>query len=267
MRYRGERHRTRRHRRREIPTPSSSPSIAARCSPTCGCCWTTNAIRAPAVGSAATSTTARRVWSTTASSATSKPDQPQIVAATRRRRVCGNACASRSVRPSSPGPPWFSPRRHHPLITLCDSDARQDRVHWVSRVLLVELDVLLQTNGRLQTHVRSSGACRGWLRSSCERASCVHACPWRISFDVYRWSASIIPRRGPPGNQPARTAGRRHAQIHLMAEDVVAEIVATVLRSPRLRGSGVEVGDTLVLLESMKMEIPVLAEDAGTSPR
>ncbi len=23
--------------------------------------------------------------------------------------VCGNACASRSVRPSSPGPPWFSP--------------------------------------------------------------------------------------------------------------------------------------------------------------
>jgi biotin carboxyl carrier protein len=28
-------------------------------------------------------------------------------------------------------------------------------------------------------------------------------------------------------------------------------------------GQSVDVGDTLVLLESMKMEIPVLAEDAG----
>ena len=48
-----------------------------------------------------------------------------------------------------------------------------------------------------------------------------------------------------------------------MAEDVVNEIVATVLEVSVEAGERVEVGDTLVLLESMKMEIPVLAEDAG----
>lgn len=49
-----------------------------------------------------------------------------------------------------------------------------------------------------------------------------------------------------------------------MAEDVVAEIVATVMEVYATAGQHIEVGDTLVLLESMKMEIPVLAEDAGT---
>jgi len=48
-----------------------------------------------------------------------------------------------------------------------------------------------------------------------------------------------------------------------MAEDVVAEIVATVLEVSAQAGQRVAVGDTLVLLESMKMEIPVLAEDPG----
>ena len=49
-----------------------------------------------------------------------------------------------------------------------------------------------------------------------------------------------------------------------MAEDVVAEIVASVLEVLVAPGQQLEVGDTLVLLESMKMEIPVLAEDPGT---
>ena len=49
----------------------------------------------------------------------------------------------------------------------------------------------------------------------------------------------------------------------MAAEDVVAEIVATVLEVSAEAGQRVEVGDTLVLLESMKMEIPVLAEDPG----
>lgn len=49
-----------------------------------------------------------------------------------------------------------------------------------------------------------------------------------------------------------------------MAEDVVAEIVATVLEVRATPGQQVAVGDQLVLLESMKMEIPVLAEDPGT---
>ena|SRR5690349_18346558 len=49
-----------------------------------------------------------------------------------------------------------------------------------------------------------------------------------------------------------------------MAEDVRAEIVASVLEVVVNKGDQINAGDTLVLLESMKMEIPVLAEVAGT---
>ena len=44
---------------------------------------------------------------------------------------------------------------------------------------------------------------------------------------------------------------------------VLAEMVANVLELPVRVGESVAVGDTVVLLESMKMEIPVLAEVAG----
>ncbi|WP_327089655.1 biotin/lipoyl-binding carrier protein [Nonomuraea sp. NBC_01738] len=47
-----------------------------------------------------------------------------------------------------------------------------------------------------------------------------------------------------------------------MAE-VRAEMVANVWKVVIAEGATVEEGDTLVILESMKMEIPVLAEDAG----
>jgi acetyl-CoA carboxylase biotin carboxyl carrier protein len=50
----------------------------------------------------------------------------------------------------------------------------------------------------------------------------------------------------------------------VMAEDVRAEIVASVLEVVVREGDQIREGDTLVLLESMKMEIPVLAEVAGT---
>ncbi len=49
-----------------------------------------------------------------------------------------------------------------------------------------------------------------------------------------------------------------------MAEDVRAEIVASVLEVVVREGDEINEGDTVVLLESMKMEIPVLAEAAGT---
>ena len=47
-----------------------------------------------------------------------------------------------------------------------------------------------------------------------------------------------------------------------MAE-VRAEMVANVWKVVAAEGDSVADGDTLVILESMKMEIPVLAEDAG----
>ena len=51
-----------------------------------------------------------------------------------------------------------------------------------------------------------------------------------------------------------------------MAE-VRAEMVANVWKVVAAEGESVADGDTLVILESMKMEIPVLAEDAGTLVR
>ncbi|WP_146104248.1 biotin/lipoyl-binding carrier protein [Nonomuraea solani] len=48
-----------------------------------------------------------------------------------------------------------------------------------------------------------------------------------------------------------------------MAE-VRAEMVANVWKVVVKEGETVSDGDTLVILESMKMEIPVLAEDDGT---
>ena len=44
-------------------------------------------------------------------------------------------------------------------------------------------------------------------------------------------------------------------------------MVANVWKVVVAEGDAVEEGDTLVILESMKMEIPVLAESAGTVPR
>ena len=46
--------------------------------------------------------------------------------------------------------------------------------------------------------------------------------------------------------------------------EIVSELVANVLVLECAVGDRVEEGDTVVLLESMKMEIPMLAERAGT---
>jgi acetyl-CoA carboxylase biotin carboxyl carrier protein len=45
--------------------------------------------------------------------------------------------------------------------------------------------------------------------------------------------------------------------------EVRAEMVANVWKVVAAEGHQVDVGDTLVILESMKMEIPVLAETGG----
>ncbi|GGO05544.1 biotinylated protein TB7.3 [Microbispora rosea subsp. aerata] len=50
----------------------------------------------------------------------------------------------------------------------------------------------------------------------------------------------------------------------LRVAEVRAEMVANVWKIVVSEGDAVEEGDTLVILESMKMEIPVIAEDAGT---
>jgi biotin carboxyl carrier protein len=49
-----------------------------------------------------------------------------------------------------------------------------------------------------------------------------------------------------------------------VAEEVRAEMVANVLSVAVVEGEHVEPGQTLALLESMKMEIPVVPETGGT---
>jgi len=48
-----------------------------------------------------------------------------------------------------------------------------------------------------------------------------------------------------------------------MADEIRAEMVANVWKVVKATGDTVEEGDTLVILESMKMEIPVVAETDG----
>ena len=50
----------------------------------------------------------------------------------------------------------------------------------------------------------------------------------------------------------------------MAVEEIHAEMVSSVWKVLVEPGSEVAAGDTLVILESMKMEIPVLTERAGT---
>jgi acetyl-CoA carboxylase biotin carboxyl carrier protein len=52
-----------------------------------------------------------------------------------------------------------------------------------------------------------------------------------------------------------------------MAEEIRAEIVGNVLKVVAKQGEELGIGDMLVILESMKMEIPVLAESPGKVTR
>ena len=49
--------------------------------------------------------------------------------------------------------------------------------------------------------------------------------------------------------------------------DVRADMVANVMEIYVSEGDQINVGDTIVLLESMKMEIPVIAEEPGEVAR
>jgi acetyl-CoA carboxylase biotin carboxyl carrier protein len=52
-----------------------------------------------------------------------------------------------------------------------------------------------------------------------------------------------------------------------MSDEIRAEMVANVWKITTEVGAEVAGGDTLVILESMKMEIPVMAESEGTISR
>jgi acetyl-CoA carboxylase biotin carboxyl carrier protein len=74
---------------------------------------------------------------------------------------------------------------------------------------------------------------------------------------IHNGLALVIGYRGTP-----RT-GSDQERI-TMADEIRAEMVANVWKVVKAAGDAVAEGDTLVILESMKMEIPVLAESDGT---
>jgi biotin carboxyl carrier protein len=61
---------------------------------------------------------------------------------------------------------------------------------------------------------------------------------------------------------PAGQLARQEAPVAV--EEIHAEMVSSVWKVLVSPGTEVAAGDTLVILESMKMEIPVLTERAGT---
>jgi acetyl-CoA carboxylase biotin carboxyl carrier protein len=59
-------------------------------------------------------------------------------------------------------------------------------------------------------------------------------------------------------------AGQRPRGVPVAVEEIHAEMVSSVWKVLVAPGMQVAAGDTLVILESMKMEIPVLTELSGT---
>jgi acetyl-CoA carboxylase biotin carboxyl carrier protein len=62
----------------------------------------------------------------------------------------------------------------------------------------------------------------------------------------------------------AGPAGRSQEEAPVAVEEIHAEMVSSVVKVLVAPGTEVAAGDALVILESMKMEIPVLTERAGT---
>jgi len=92
-----------------------------------------------------------------------------------------------------------------------------------------------------------------------------------ISAPVRRRPALMVVGRGFAARVPprSRVVGYRSATAPYeeditMADEIRAEMVANVWKVVASAGDEIAEGDTLVILESMKMEIPVLAESDGT---
>jgi len=65
-------------------------------------------------------------------------------------------------------------------------------------------------------------------------------------------------------NRTIRTPPHIAPEEGIVAEEIRAEMVANVWKILITKGDQVAVGDAVVILESMKMEIPVVSEASGT---
>ena len=80
----------------------------------------------------------------------------------------------------------------------------------------------------------------------------------------YAPSLPALPRCSEGFRPYLRVAANFTSMARERTAEIVAEMVANVMTVTVAEGDAVEAGDTVVVLESMKMEIPVIAEAAGT---
>ena len=93
--------------------------------------------------------------------------------------------------------------------------------------------------------------------------------PWSIARikRAAAYPACIFPldvREAAGGARGGAISSEAKSNWSLRLPDVEAHITGTVWKIECQIGQSVEEGDTLVILESMKMEMPVEAEDGGT---
>ena len=85
-------------------------------------------------------------------------------------------------------------------------------------------------------------------------------------YDTSLITASPQALKTGPRADPDSTVQIRKKQTGVAVAEIRAEMVANVWKVVAAQGDRVDDGDTLVILESMKMEIPVLAETRARSP-
>jgi biotin carboxyl carrier protein len=91
---------------------------------------------------------------------------------------------------------------------------------------------------------------------------CSYSCATSATDRTWR----VVPPENPPRDDRdwIRFTDITDEKGIAMADEIRAEMVANVWKVVAAAGDTVAEGDTLVILESMKMEIPVLAESDGT---
>jgi pyruvate carboxylase len=103
---------------------------------------------------------------------------------------------------------------------------------------------------------------RWWAVEELEAAGAVTV-PMCLTWLIRAAREGRLP--GTPVRLPWRYGRRRRRVVGAgVAEEVLAEMVANVWKVVVAQGDEVAEGDTLVILESMKMEIPVVTESGGT---
>ena len=149
----------------------------------------------------------------------------------------GHRAALAAVRPPAPHELRARPRPRAPRCRRVGAAVRHD--HARAR----------------ETRAAAPRPCRA-IRSASSRAATITTALGRLGVRFGRTRRVILPRILPRRPRPANWRSTWPT--------IEAHITGTVWKIEVAPGDNVDEGDTVVILESMKMEMPVEAEDAGT---